>query len=324
MDAVSLIDQHLNIEKLLNHYNFDHIRDEGNIMRAACKLHGGNNPSSFVMSKDRGLYYCHTQCGAGNTYQLIQKIERCSFPEAVRIAAGLFDVDIDGMQIINKDIKYVSEMQSFIKTIKNMRKKELVPFHIEEEIREVTTFRNFSEETLRHFGLGFASSITLKKRDGDEYTLHNRLVFPFIQQSVLIAVLLRRTMSNDIPKWSNQPIGLNLGNYLYNYDSVSGTPVIVCEGVTDVWAWYEIGLTAVATLGAHLTNEQYKLLLKTGLDIVLSYDGDEAGRTATQRAIKILKNKANISIVPFDTNEDPASIEREELKRRYENRIVCS
>ncbi len=314
MDAVSLIDKHIDVEKLLLHYNFDHIKESDNFMRAACKLHRGNNPTSFVISKNNGLYFCHTQCGGGNIYKLIQKLEGCSFPRAVRVAASLFGVSIDGLNIINPSIQYLNEMRTFIKVIKGMRRRELIPFTLSDEIRPVVKFRDFSEDTLKHFDLGYASSIKLNK-----YTLHKRLVFPLVQQGVQIAVLLRRTIKGDMPKWSNQPKELIIGNFLYNYDVIGNTPIVVCEGITDVWAYHEIGVPAVATLGAHMTNTQYKLLLKTGLDIILSYDGDKAGVVATQRAITLLQNKANLSVIPMSITEDPASISREELKERYEN-----
>lgn len=321
MDAVSLIDKHIDVEKLLHHYNFNHIKESGNYLRAACKLHEGDNPSSFVISKDKGLYFCHTKCGGGNIYQLIQKLEKCSFPHAVQVAANLFGVSIKGLDIVNPNLQYLNEMRTFIKVIKGMRRKELVPFTLSDEIRQVVKFRDFSEDTLRHFNLGYASQVKLKKSNNKEYTLRKRLVFPFVQQGVQIAVLLRRTIKGDLPKWSNQPKDLLIGNFLYNYDAIGSSPIVVCEGITDVWAYHEIGVTAVATLGAHITNAQYRLLLKTGQDIMLSYDGDKAGVEATQRAITLFQNKANLFVIPMGATEDPASISRGELKRRYEN--IC-
>ena len=150
----------------------------------------------------------------------------------------------------------------------------------------------------------FAKQIELDKKNGDKYVLFNRLVFPIIYSDVQIGASLRRTKSSDYPKWSHQPANIDTGKILYNYDNAKHSSKIV-EGITDVWAYHEIGVDAVATFGAHLTKDQYKLLLTTGADIILSYDGDDAGRLANQKAKDMLKNKANVKEVIFNQGNDP-------------------
>jgi DNA primase len=87
-----------------------------------------------------------------------------------------------------------------------------------------------------------------------------------------------------------------------------------------VWAYHEIGVTAVCTYGAHLADEQYKLLLKTGADIILSYDNDDAGNKARDKAIEMLKNKTNLFLVTLPKGKDPENITRQELRECYEAR----
>ena len=87
-----------------------------------------------------------------------------------------------------------------------------------------------------------------------------------------------------------------------------------------MWAYYEVGITAVATFGAHLTDKQYKLIIKTGADVALSYDNDVAGNKARDKAIKMLKNKCNLYAVLLPEGHDAENIERGELKELYDNR----
>ena len=322
MDAVSLLSKHIDVEKLLNHYGFEKISHHGDFIRACCKIHGGDNPSSFVINRDTHLWFCHTgSCGGGDVFTLVQKMENVDFPSAVRWLANFFDVDIKNLRITERKAQHIEDLKKFIKMMKGRRKKDLQTFTIQEEIKEVAKYRNFNEETLKHFGLGYVESVNLKKRNGEDYTLLHRLVFPIIFNNIQVGISFRRIKSTDYPKWSHQPAHIETKNILYNYDNVIGeSVVVVCEGISDVWAFYEIGVPAVATFGAHITEEQYKLLLRTGADLVFAFDGDEAGKTVTQRALKMFKYKANLSVLHLNDGEDPESLTREELKKRYEQR----
>lgn len=324
MDAVSLLNEHIDVDEVLQYYDFDKVKSDGEYIRSCCKIHGGSEPSAFVISRETGLWYCHTGgCGGGDLINLVQHIDKCGFEQAVRKLASIMGVSIDGAQIVQKKTQRIKEFEAWMKSMKQRNKKQVdMPEHTPRaEVREVTKFRSFKEETLRHFGLGYVEEVQVDKRDGGTYTLRNRLAFPIISRGKQIGISYRRVKASDVPKWSHQPVNINTGATLYNYDSAIGAEhVIVVEGIPDVWAYYELGLTAVATFGAHLTKEQYALLIKCGADIILSYDGDEAGRIATGKATELLRNKTRIRVVPFEEGEDPESITREELRERYDRR----
>lgn len=322
MDAVTLINENLNIEQLLEHYQFNDVHSDGEIIRCCCKLHEGSNPTAFAISRETGLWFCHTGCNrGGDHYTLVQIMEHLDFIPAVQWLAEFFHLDISGAQIIERKPTYIKELQTFVKLMKKRKPKDLLPFTLDQELKVVTKYRNFKNETLIFFNLGFVEHVTLTKRNNEKYTLHNRLVFPILFKGIQIGMSLRRTNSSDVPKWSHQPVHIDTGAILYNYDNIGNSQsVVICEGITDVWAYHEVGVTAVATFGAHITELQYKLLLKTGADLVLSFDGDEAGRLATEKAKFMFHNKANLSQVHFDEGEDPESIDREVLLNKYNNR----
>ena len=52
----------------------------------------------------------------------------------------------------------------------------------------------------------------------------------------------------------------------------------------------------------------------------MAFDGDDAGKIATEKAIKMFKNKANLSVIKFSDGEDAESISRKELRERYESK----
>lgn len=322
MDAVSALNEHLDVERILHYYDFERIRHDGRMIRSCCKLHGGNNPSGFVIDSETGLFYCHTgDCGGGDIYTMVQKLENVPFKVAVAKVASILKVNIEYKEIKERQASYVNELKKWLKTMQSRKKKNPQEYHIKEEIRKVMKFRDFQMETIEHFGLGFVAKIQLWNKDNKPYHLYNRLVFPIIREGVQIGASLRRTKTTDKPKWSHQPANLETNELLYNYDATMNEPsIVIVEGAVDVWAYYEIGVVAVATFGAHLTEEQYRLLMRTGADLVWSYDGDDAGRNATRKALEQFRYKANQYVVEFKETEDPASIPREELRRRYEQR----
>ena len=322
MDAVTLIQENLDVDRLLEHYQFEKVRDEGETIRACCKIHSGDNPTAFVINRQTGLWYCHTGgCGGGDAFTLVQLMEGMDFFESVRYLANFFNVDIGNLRITKPKNRHIDNLNEFIKAVQTKRKKKFSAYTVDEEIRKVTKYRGFQEETLQHFQIGYVKKISLYKKNGETYTLYNRLIFPIIFGGVQVGISLRRIKSTDYPKWSHQPNNIEMKSLLYNYDSVKEKEnITVCEGINDVLAFYEIGVPSVAVFGSHISEEQYRLLLKTGADLILAFDGDNAGEKATKQAIKMFKNKANLFVIPFEAGEDPGSISREELKSKYENR----
>lgn len=320
MNTTSLIKEKLDVERLLHHYQFEKIKDNGNTLRACCKIHDGNNPTAFVINKETGLWYCHTgNCGGGDVFTLVQKMENIDFITAVRWVVNFFNVNIEDLHLKRK-ANYLQELQKFINTLQIKKKYLPPPFLIDTKIQKVIKYRNFKIETLQHFSVGYVKKIHLQKYNGNYYTLKNRIIFPIKFNNVIVGASLRKTFAKDYPKWSHQPIHLKTKNILYNYDEIMyKNSIVVCEGINDVLAFYEINIPAVATFGAHISKEQYYLLLKTGADLTFAFDGDAAGQNATQLAIKLFQNKANISFIPFKLKEDPESIPREVLKDRYLN-----
>lgn len=323
MSILETIVDKTDVEQLLTEFEFNHIKQDGNMIRSCCKLHDGNNPTAFVINPETGLWYCHTgNCGGGDLFTMVQQLKGLDFVNAVKWLAAYSHVDIDGETILERKENYVKEMINFIKLMRQRKEKvHFPPFYLSEPIAAVKSFRDFKPETLHYFQLGYVGSITLKRNDGTPFTLQRRLVFPIVQDGVQVGVSLRRVKSGDNPKWMHQPHRISTGSLLYNYDTArEAKHIVVVEGITDVWAFHEIGVDAVATFGAHITNTQYKLLLQTGADITLAFDGDNAGWQATKRAVKQLQNKTTLSYIVFPPDKDSNNLSREELKKLYDGR----
>ena len=321
MDAKQLISA-IDIDVVLDHYNFKHQRKDGDFIRSACAIHGGDNPTSFVINSQTSLWYCHTGCGGGDIFTLVRKMENCSFVEAVQWIADFFKIDLEGFNIEARESEIKKELAQWMEYNKRLRNAEPIKAcSIRPETKQIAKLRTFRKETLDDFEIGFIDKIQLINKKGEAYTLFNRIFFPIYFDEKYVGFSLRRVEESDIMKWSHQPRDFNVGRILYNYDNVADEEeIIIVEGIYDVLAFVEIGIPAVCTFGSNLSTEQRDLLLKTGADITFAYDGDDAGRKATEKAVEMLRNKATLRLVDFGDGEDPESITREKLFDLFKER----
>jgi DNA primase len=117
------------------------------------------------------------------------------------------------------------------------------------------------------------------------------------------------------PKYWNSPESslFNKSRFLYGLDqaretiSKSDTAVVV-EGYTDCILAHQQGLTNfVATLGTALNENHVMNLKRFARRVVLVYDGDKAGRDASERALpRLLAHEVDLRILPLPGGLDPA------------------
>ncbi|MBQ1281700.1 MAG: DNA primase, partial [Oscillospiraceae bacterium] len=205
------------------------------------------------------------------------------------------------------------------------------------DARESITKRALSPSTVTRFGLGFApdgwtnliDAMTAKgytKQELDDAGLvskhktkgtyydrfRNRLMFPIIDVRGNIIGFGGRVMDDSTPKYLNSPetIIFNKRKNLFAMNIVKKSKqgrIILTEGYMDAIALHQYGFDcAVASLGTSLTDEQAHLLSKYTEQIVLTYDGDEAGQNATKRAIPMLEKAGmTVRVLKMQGAKDP-------------------
>lgn len=323
MDAIQLIEKNLDVQKILDYYGFEQVTPSGNYIRACCKIHEGNTPSAFVINIDRGVWSCHTgDCGNGNIFQLVQKLENVLFPVAVHKVADVLGIDINSLEIVARNHDELKELREWLKIMKRQQQtREKIAYQPNGTTRKIKQFKEFQLSTIEKFGLVYYDTFNGTKSNGDSFQAHDCLGFPIIFEGKEIGVSLRQTKKGAVPRWMHQPTLIKTGDILYNFDNAVGQDdVTVVEGITDVWAYDEIGITAVAVYGSSITDEQKRLLLKLGCNLTFSFDGDEAGRKAMRQAYDMFRQTSNIKAVWLPEGNDPENLKREELKEHYEKR----
>ena len=325
MNAVEYISKNMNARKILDHYNFRDIVETDDSIRSCCEIHNGNNPTAFVWNKQNNLWYCYTSdCGGGDVFTLIEKLEKVGFTKAVAIVASILELDITGLKVEKQTDLVINNTKKWIEFMKKKNQVILsdVPYELPNTkyYDDITMLDRFDTSLTNFYEAKYC-----RVYPTEEGFLYNKLVIPIYFMNILRGVALRDTTGKYQPKWMFQPKSLPIRCLLYNYDAAmqcvrdsQTSEIILVEGVFDVWAYHRIGIdNVVGIFGSSLKQEQKALLLKTGLDIVTSFDNDDAGNKCTKDVIQYFKYKATVKTVQFPIGKDPGDCTPDELKEYY-------
>ena len=159
-----------------------------------------------------------------------------------------------------------------------------------------------------------------------------RVMFPIHDDGGRVVAFGGRTLTKDkkIAKYINSPeteiynkskilYGLWLGKKTIQEKDTC----FLVEGYMDVIAMHQAGIeNVVASSGTSLTVDQIKSIHRFTKNIVVLYDGDEAGQKASSRAIPLLLEEGmNIKLLQFPDNDDPDSFSRKVTIQEFHDYI---
>lgn len=310
--------------------NYVQLRRSGRAYTGLCPFHNERTPS-FSVSPERQMYHCFG-CGAGGTvFRFVMDMEGVSFVEAVAQLAERNNIPVpEGT--IDHAIASPSPKHERYRDAHELATKlyNHILMNTDAGVQALSYLerRGISRTSMAEFRLGYApktndSLVTfLKKRGYEEAELvacglavelgsnvvdrfRARVIIPISNRKGQVVAFGGRSMeANAKPKYLNSPEYelFHKSRLLYHYH-VSRKAIrqqrttLLLEGYMDVIALAQAGVSnGVATLGTSLTEDQAKLLKADCDKIIISYDGDEAGRKATVRAIDIL---AGAGLEPF-------------------------
>ena len=310
---------------------------KGNSYFGLCPFHNEKSPS-FSVSPDKQMYYCFG-CGAGgNVFTFVMAYENCSFPEAIKELADRVGVALPEMEYSEEVKKREGRKAKLLEVNKEAAKYFYYLLRSPKGAigHQYLSGRALSEETMKKFGLGFASvsnnelvSYLRSKGYADElikeaglasfderYGMHdkfwNRVMFPIQDINHRVIGFGGRVMGDGKPKYLNSPETMIFDKsrnlYGLNFARTSRkNNIILCEGYMDVIAMHQAGFTqAVASLGTAFTVGQANLLRRYTNDVLLAYDSDGAGVNAALRAINILRESGlRGKVINMEPAKDP-------------------
>lgn len=290
-----------------------------------CPFHDDHSPSMCV-SKEKQIYTCFV-CGAtGNVFQFVKEYENISFAEAVKKVAtiGGIEVKIDEMKPLKKE--------SVLYDIYNLTNK-LYQLNLNTTkgitAKEYLKNRGINDETIKEFGIGLSlikgniyEALVKKGFDNKDilksglatengYDLYrNRIMFPLWDLNGKVVGFSGRIFNGeDAPKYINsrETEIFKKGELLYNYHRARNecrrkNEVIIMEGFMDVISAYTHGITnVVAAMGTAITSSNAHLISRMAKNIILCFDGDDAGIMAANACTnELLKLDVFPSIVVLD------------------------
>ncbi len=298
------------------------LRRSGANMFGLCPFHG-EKTASFSVAPDKGIYYCFGCHKGGGAINFMMEVEGLTYPDAVRALAKRAGMEVPEDEQYQSRYRQQERLWALNKEAARFFHSQLYAPVGAQGLQYVQK-RGLSKSILTQFGVGYAPDSwnalvdAMRKKGYTDQELRdadlvgekngriydrfrNRVMFPIIDVRGNVIGFGGRVLDNSTPKYLNtsETIIFNKRKNLFGLNLAKKSKqgfLILVEGNIDVITLHQYGFDcAVASLGTSLTEEHAALLSRYTEQVVLTYDGDEAGQRAAKRAIPMLE-KAGIRV----------------------------
>ena len=305
---------------------------------------------SFVVSPSKQIWKDFSSGKGGNVIAFLMEHEQFNYPESIRYLANKYNIEIIETVETSDNIEERNERESLF-IINNFASSYFQDKLSEkEEINKYLLNRGLSLTTIKNFNLGYSTDSQnnfYKKANDNGYSdkyleetglviasdnkkidrFRERIIFPIKSIAGRVLGFGGRIIDSNkkIAKYINSPESkiYNKSKILYGiYESkqfiVKDDNCLLVEGYMDVIQLHEHGIKNVlASSGTSLTKNQIILVKRLTSNIVLLFDGDQAGVSASLRSIDlILEEGLNVKICSFPEGDDPDSFVRKNKKEK--------
>ena len=309
------------------------LKRSGSNMFGLCPFHG-EKTASFSVAPDKGIYYCFGCHKGGGAINFMMELEGLSYPDAVRALAKRAGMEVPEDEQYQSRYRQQERLWALMKEAGRFFNEQL--YAPEGKIcREYIQSRGLTKSIVTRFGMGFAPDSwnalinAMKKKGYTEQELidadlvgqkngriydrfRNRLMFPIIDVRGNVIGFGGRVLDDSKPKYLNtsETLIFNKRKNLFGLNFAKKSKLgylILVEGNIDVVALHQYGFdNAIASLGTSLTDEHAALLSRYTEQVVLTYDSDEAGQKAAQRAIPMLEKVGiQVKVLKMVDAKDP-------------------
>lgn len=330
-DAVQIVGEYVELEQ------------SGRNFKGKCPFHQDKTPSFYVYPTDNN-FHCFG-CGAhGDLINFFERQKNLGFQEAVRELANRVGLELPKTSRSANFNATERRRQKVSKALEVTSKFFQRSLERHPDAQQYLHDRGLSSATIQQFELGFAparyraaslasddittedlvhSGILIHRDEQKLYErFRNRIMFPIRDvkgQTIAFGGRTLVTEQKNQPKYLNSPElpTFKKGSVLYGmYEARSNKlrldNLLLVEGYMDVVMLWQHGVkNAVAPLGTALTEAQIELMKRVVKEVIICFDGDEAGEIATWRAVQrfysVLERGQSIRIVRLPDQHDPDS-----------------
>src|SRR2546423_704568 len=298
------------------------LKKAGQNFRGLCPFHSEKTPS-FNVHPVRQIYHCFGCGKGGDVFSFVMEMEKCEFPDAVRTVAEKCGIAIPHTKERSPQERKENQQRAalleihreaqafFVKQLETTAEGKLARAYLED--------RGLDKATIERFGIGYAPSggdallRFFKSKYADKLLadsgllsrgpsgrlfdrFRRRITFPISNESGKIVAFGFRALGEDQPKYLHSPETpiYSKSNVLYHLDRAKEALrrqdfAILVEGYMDAIAVARAGISnVVASCGTSLAEPQIKLLGRFTKRVIVNYDPDAAGQSATERSISLL------------------------------------
>ena len=309
---------------------------------SCCPFHH-EKTASFSIKQDGQFYKCFGCGESGNVITLVKNLENVDFMTAVEMLAknaGLempSDADNEEMQ---KKKRERDKMYSILRTTTEFYHNNLKDNPNSPQAQYLKS-RGLNNEMIKKFQIGASlnyddlpkhllkagfkpqemimSGVAGKGESGGIYDFYgSRLIFPIFNGFGDVVAYSGRSVDNNVEraKYKNTPQTaiFNKSEILFGYNFVRDLKkehaldtIVIVEGHIDVIMCHQAGITnTIGCMGTALTSQHARNIKRLVDNVILCLDGDNAGATATYKAIDALKEVGlNVKVVRLTNAKDP-------------------
>ena len=323
------------------------LKKSGRRWTGLCPFHGEKTPS-FSVNAEEGRYYCFGCRASGDQITFVREIQHLDFVDAVRLLADRAGIELHEDANAGPARKERQEFLAAMDRAVRWYHERLLNAADARPAREYLKSRGINGDVARAFQLGWApdewdalsSALDLtpkvlagtglgfvNKRERRQDAFRARIIFPIFDPSgkaVAVGGRILPSASENVrpdgrvePKYKNSPetpiYSKRRTLYALNWakgDIIKSGEIIVCEGYTDVIAFFGAGMPrAVATCGTALGEEHFQTMRNFAKRIVLAYDADQAGQSAAASVYQWeQKHEVDVAVAQFPGRSDPADL----------------
>src|SRR5712671_1213825 len=329
------------------------LKKAGQNFRGLCPFHAEKTPS-FNVHPTKQIYHCFGCGQGGDVFKFVMEMEKCAFPEAIRIIAEKCGIAVPRPKERSPEERRENQLRAVLVEIH----REAQTFFVKQlegtlegkAARAYLEDRGLDKDAVERFGIGYAPSggDALLRHLKSKYTenllvdsglvsrdqsagrlfdrFRRRITFPISNESGKIVAFGARALGDDMPKYLNSPETpiYSKSNVLYHMDRAKDALrrqdfAVLVEGYMDAIGVARAGISnVVASCGTSLAEPQIKLLGRFTKRVVVNYDPDTAGQAATERSIALLlEHDFEVRVLALPGKADPDKFIREQGTEAY-------